>query len=256
MTHSYVRGKFRSRAVAAPIILAKCCHDLDLMAWLVAAMPLRVASFGRLSHYRPEAAPDGAPERCTDGCPVQARCVHDAVRFYLGPDDKLARSWPWADVSLDPSREARQRALEQGRYGRCVYHCDNDVPDHQTALIEFENGVQGTFTLQGHATHETRTLRISGSEGELRGLLREGAISVSRHGVLETEQHDLPAGEAGHFGGDTGLLDHFTDVVARDAAAEVRTSGRVSLISHVLGFAAETARADSRIVSIENGLPV
>ena len=74
--------------------------------------------------------------------------------------------------------------------------------------------------------------------------------------MAETEHHDLPAGEAGHFGGDAGLLVHFTEVVARDAVAEVRTSGRVSLISHVLGFAAETARADSRIVSIENPLPV
>jgi predicted dehydrogenase len=250
MTHSYVRGKFRNRAMAAPIILAKCCHDLDLLLWLAGQAPQRVVSFGALSHYRPEHAPPGAPERCSDGCPVQEQCPHDALRFYLGPDDALARGWPWSDVSPDPSREARRRALETGRYGRCVYHCDNDVPDHQTLLVAFADGLQATFTVQGHATHETRTIRVSGSEGELRGLLREGRIELSRHGSLEQEQIDLAGREVGHFGGDQGLLDHFTDVVARGAIDEAHTSGRVSLASHMLGFAAERSRVEGRVIEL------
>ena len=250
MTHSYVRGKFRKREIAAPIILAKCCHDLDVLLWLAGQEPRRVVSFGELSHYRPEHAPPGAPERCSDGCPVQEQCPHDALRFYLGPDDALARSWPWRDVSADPSREARRRALETGRFGRCVYHCDNDVPDHQTVLVAFAGGLQATFAVQGHATHETRTIRVSGSEGELRGLLREGRIEVSRHGSLELEQLDLRGREVGHYGGDQGLLDHFTDVVAREAIDEARTSGRVSLASHVLGFAAERSRLDGRVIEL------
>ncbi len=250
MTHSYVRGKFRNRAMAAPIILAKCCHDLDLLLWLAGRAPQRVVSFGELSHYRPEHAPPGAPERCSDGCPVQEQCPHDALRFYLGPDDELARGWPWRDVSSDPSREARRRALETGRYGRCVYHCDNDVPDHQTLLVAFEKGLQATFTVQGHATHETRTIRVSGSEGELRGMLREGLIELSRHGSLEQEHIDLAGRELGHFGGDQGLLDHFTDVVARGATDEVRSSGRVSLASHLLGFAAERSRVEGRVIAL------
>ena len=135
MTHSYVRGKFRNRGVAAPILLAKSCHDLDLLAWLIDRPALRVASFGALAHYRPERAPEGAPPRCSDGCPVQADCPHDAVAFYAGPDDAIARAWPWSDVSPDPSRAARRRALESGRYGRCVFHCDNDALDHQVVAL-------------------------------------------------------------------------------------------------------------------------
>jgi predicted dehydrogenase len=251
MTHSYVRGKFRNRRVAAPIVLAKCCHDLDLLAWLVGRRALRLASFADLTHYREESAPPGAPARCTDGCPAQKDCPHDAERFYLGPDEKLARGWPWSDVSTDPTREARRRALETGRYGRCAFRCDNDVPDHQVVQFEFEGGVLATFTLQGHATHETRTLRVSGSLGELRGSLASGELELVRHGHLETERFDVGAPGAGHFGGDQGLLEHFTDVVARGAVDEVVTSGRTSLESHVLGFAAEASRASGRVVDLD-----
>ena len=251
MTHSYVRGKFRNTSVAAPILLAKCCHDLDLLTWLVGRPALRVSSFANLAHFRAENAPAGAPERCTDGCPVQADCPHDAEAFYLGADDRLARNWPWSDVSADPSREARGAALKAGRYGRCVFHCDNDVPDHQVVQFEFEGGTLATFTLQGHATHETRTLRVSGSLGELRGTLAQGRLELTRHGSLATERIDVGGSSVGHFGGDEGLLEHFTDVVSREAVDEVVTSGRVSLESHRLGFAAERSRLESRVVEIE-----
>ncbi len=251
LTHSYVRGKFRNRRIAAPIVLAKTCHDLDLMAWLVGRPASRVASFGSLSHFRPAQAPAGAPERCTQGCPVQEGCPHDAVRFYLGPGDDVARIWPWTDLGLDPSREARRRALETGPYGLCAYRCDNDVPDHQVLALEFGGGITATFTLHGLATHERRTIRISGTLGELRGVFQEGVIDVTRHGSLETERHGVEASLAGHLGGDEGLLGHFTDVVARGAASEVRASGRVSLESHLIGFAAEQARLERRVVDME-----
>ncbi len=251
LTHSYVRGKFRNRALAAPIVLAKTCHDLDLLAWIVNRPARRVASFGSLQHFRSASAPEGAPARCTDGCPVQERCLHDAVRFYCGPDERLARHWPWTDLGLDPSREARRRALETGPYGVCVYRCDNDVPDHQVLAIEFEGGVTATFTLQGLATHERRTIRVSGTEGELRGVFQDGLLELTRHGALGSEHERIEASLAGHSGGDEGLLGHFTDVVGRGAIAEVRTSGRVSLESHLIGFAAEDARLGSRVVEMD-----
>jgi predicted dehydrogenase len=252
MTHSFVRGKFRNREIAAPILLAKSCHDLDLLCWFAGAGAERVASFGSLLHYRTERAPAGAPERCTDGCPLQESCIHDAVRFYADPDERVARFWPWSDLCADPSRAERMRALESGRYGRCVYRCDNDVPDHQVVAIEFPGGLTATFGLHGHATHETRTIRATGTLGELRGILHEGRIEVTRHGSFEVERHALTTDPIGHYGGDGGLLDHFTDVASRGAAAEVRTSGRISLESHLLGFAAEQARASGSVVGMSD----
>jgi hypothetical protein len=173
---------------------------------------------------------------------VQADCPHDAVRFYLGPDETLARGWPWSDLSADPSREARRRALETGPYGRCVYRCDNDAVDHQVVLVEFEGGLVASFGLHGHAAHERRTIRVTGTRGELRGVLQTGAIEVTRPGSLGVERHSIEEPAVGHFGGDRGLLDHFSDVVARGAAAELRASGRATLEAHLIGFAAEEAR--------------
>ena len=250
MTHSFVRGKFRNSELAAPIILAKSCHDLDLMVWFAGRPATRVASFGSVAHYRAAAAPDGAPERCTDGCPARQDCPHDAERFYLGPDDEIARIWPWSDVSLDPSREARRRALETGRYGRCVYRCDNDVADHQVVAVEFEGGATASLTVQGLASEEERTIRISGSRGELSGALHSGVIEVSRHGVLGSERHEMGGSALGHFGGDGGLLDHLTEVVEQQGGGEVRTSGRVSLESHLIGFAAEEARLSGSVIEM------
>jgi predicted dehydrogenase len=251
LTHSYVRGKFRNRKVAAPLLLAKACHDLDLLVWFAHRPPTRVASFGSLLAFRPERAPAGAPARCSDGCPVQESCPHDAVRFYVGPDERIARLWPWTDVSPDPSREARERSLATGPYGRCVYRCDNDVVDHQVLAVEFEGGLTATFTVQGAASEEKRTLRISGTRGELRGVLHDGLIEVTRHGQLGRERLELPTGgPLGHFGGDEGLVAHFVDAVAGGAREEVRTSGRVSLESHLLGFAAERARESGAVVDV------
>ena len=250
--HSYVRGKFRNRKIAAPIVLAKTCHDLDLMIWLAGASPKRVASFGERTLFRAESAPDpGVPARCTDGCPVQASCAWDAVAFYLTADEQAARWWPLSDVSPDPSREARRRALETGPYGACVYRADNDLPDHQVLAVEFANGVAATFTMNGTASDEKRTLHVSGSAGELRGVLHEGWIEVRRHGAADVERIEVAGSPLDHFGGDAGLIEHFVGAVERGRPDEVRASGRVSLDSHLLGFAAEQARLERRVVEVD-----
>ncbi len=250
-THSYVRGKFRNRAMAAPVLLAKSCHDLDLMVWLAGESPARVASFGGRDAFREEHAPEGAPERCTEGCPVQESCPYDAERFYLGPDDALARAFPFRDVSPDPARAARRRALETGRYGRCVYRTDNDQPDHQHVAVEFPSGVTGSFTVQGLASQEERTIRLTGTTGELRGALHAGEIEISRPGVLGSERIDPGSRGSmmGHYGGDDGLIEHFTRVVAE--GGDLRASGRSALEGHLLGFAAEEARLDGETIELD-----
>jgi predicted dehydrogenase len=242
MTHAFVRGKWGNTKNAAPMILAKCCHDLDLMAWFVGRPCLRVASFGSLRHFRPEDAPPGAPERCTDGCPVEATCVHSALRFYL----KEFPGWPWSDVCLATDLESRRRALETGPYGRCVYRAGNDVVDHQVLALEFEDGVTATFAMHGFAAVPSRTIRVSGTLGELRGSLERGEIEIHMHGELNPEVITIPFTPVGHGGGDQGLLRHFVDVVRRGAAEEVLASGRVALESHLIAFAAERSRLERR----------
>ncbi len=82
MAHSYVRGNWRNTEIAAPMILAKCCHDLDLLYWWMDDQPELLSSTGSLLYYRPENAPAGAPDRCTDGCPAEKTCPFYAPRIY------------------------------------------------------------------------------------------------------------------------------------------------------------------------------
>src|SRR5690606_42128851 len=83
------------------------------------------SSRGELRHFRRENMPEGAPERCIDGCPVGDTCPFNAVTFYV---DGLAetRGWPVSVIAEDTGREGRLRALREGPYGRCVYRCDHD----------------------------------------------------------------------------------------------------------------------------------
>jgi predicted dehydrogenase len=245
--HSYVRGKWKTTRNAAPLLLAKCCHDLDLLCWFVGRRPIRVASFGALVHYRAENGPDGAPERCTDGCPAESTCPHFAPRFY-GRDLAI---WPWSDVAPEPKAEARLEALRHGPYGRCVYRSDNDVVDRQNVLVDFEGGRLGTFLVDGFSSRPERTIRIQGARAELRGVFEKGEIEILDYGRIEPERIDTYASPMGHGGGDWGLLDHFTDVASREARSEVLASGQAALESHRLGFAAEQAREEGRVLDLD-----
>ncbi len=54
MAHSFVRGNWRNSGESSPMILAKCCHDMDILYWNLAGRCERLSSFGSLLHYRSE----------------------------------------------------------------------------------------------------------------------------------------------------------------------------------------------------------
>jgi predicted dehydrogenase len=255
MAHSYVRGNWRSSQIESPMILAKCCHDMDILYWNLGPVR-RLGSFGSLSHYRPENAPPGAPERCTDGCPAADECPWYAPRIYLHD----YTGWPVSVISEDPSLEARLRALETGPYGRCVYFCDNDVVDHQTVNLEFASGASGTLFMHGHSHEEGRTMRYDGTRATLRGRLGYGfgdSIEIHDHLTGLVEEVDLAAGGfaadgSGHGGGDSGLMATFVRALRSElGGVEGLTTSRESLESHLMAFAAEKARVEGGIVSMD-----
>lgn len=268
--HSFVRGNWRKEALSSPMILAKACHDLDLIRWLAGDRCTAVTSFGGLRHFRREQAPPGAMDRCTDGvnrCPAAPTCPFDAVRFYVDRMEGVT-DWPVSVITDDPSRDGRLRAVESGPYGRCVYHADNDVADHQVVALEFANGVHGSLVVSGLTADNTRTIMLSGTRGELRGRLDTGEIEIRRflpsagHGedermVVNVASEAIVDGHGhGHDGGDDALM---TDAIARlrarrdgvpGAADEARTSLAASLESHAMAFAAETSRRERRLVEL------
>jgi predicted dehydrogenase len=247
MAHSFVRGNWRNFATSSPMILAKCCHDLDVLYWNMGRKAEKLQSFGKLIHYRPENAPAGAAQRCTDGCPVADQCPWDARKLYLVPNYS---GWPISVISEDASLEARQRALETGPYGRCVYHCDNDVVDTQTVNMQFEGGATVVLFMHGHSYEESRTMRYDGTRATLRGKFdyHDGWIEVHDHLTNRREQIEIPASASGHGGGDFGVVRSF--LAALRGEADALTSGRESLESHLMAFAAEESRLESSVVEM------
>jgi predicted dehydrogenase len=298
--HSFVRGPWRREGDSSPIVLAKTCHDLDLLHWIAGAPAERVQSFGNLSFFRRENAPAGAPERCLDGCPRSCDCLWHVERIYgrgrdligvalrsgnpalrgaaklaiaasgalarLGPTLPAAarlaqwRSWPSTVVSGDTSPDAMRRALLEGPFGRCVFACDNDAPDHQVVSIEFEGGLTATMAMEGLADLDGRWIRIDGSEATLSGSFTYAGerleLREHRSGRLRLLHRRGFTGDA-HGGGDGALLADFAarlsarNASGGDSAAADPTGAKESLESHLMGFAADISRREGRVVRMD-----
>jgi predicted dehydrogenase len=248
MAHSFVRGNWRNEATSSPMILSKCCHDLDLLYWNQGEPVRRLQSFGSLHHFRPENAPAGAPQRCTDGCPVAQACPFDARRLYLNMD---IEGWPVTALGGDLSPAGRLAALETGPYGRCVYRCDNDVVDHQMVNLEFAGGATAVLVMHGHSHREGRTMRYDGTRATLRGDFshRQSEIEIHDHVTNRREQVPIPAAASGHGGGDWGVVRSFVQAIRGEVTP--LTSARASLESHLMAFAAEASRLAGDVVDMD-----
>ncbi len=280
--HSYVRGNWRRSDLASPVVLSKTCHDLDLIRWLAGEAPDRISSMGHLSLFRAENAPAGAPKYCLDGCPVKDECAFYAPRYYV---EALAdrSGWPVAMLGPDLSPEGRLDALHDGPYGRCVFHNDNDVPDHQQTVLSFPSGLTATLSMSALTGENTRTVHLTGSRGEVHGHLSSGRLEVDLfgpqatlaplssavvtgsatrwplgHRVVELQVQTTERAEGdhrGHNGGDAGLMVAFLgEITAASPGAAQGTGLASALDSHWMAFAAEESRLQGRTVEWESYL--
>ena len=239
--HSYVRGNWRSSPPAAPFVLAKACHDLDLLRWLADSAPVAVSSTGRLNHFRPEHAPAGSSDRCVT-CPVMD-CPYDARRIY---GSRPAGQWPV--TVLTAGGVSLADALERGPYGECVYAGHNDVVDHQAVTVEFASGLTAQLTVSAFTHNNTRTFKLVGSHGELRGHMERGALELHDFRTGEVSAWTVEA-TGNHGGGDIGLIAGW--LAALRGEAEWPSPLLASLDSHRMAFGAERSREVGGIVALE-----
>lgn len=258
MAVGYIRGKWNRKDRSTPMLLAKCCHDLDIVAWLLSGVaPRRVASFGGLKEFRPENAPAGSALRCLDGCTIEAICPYSARKNYV--DSRWWEFYAWEDLpgaqALDDA--ARLAHLKSsGPMGRCVWHCDNDVVDHQSVLIHFVNGVTATHDMFCGTARPTRLIHIVGSKGELEGDLEAGRIVIRTPAPegpdlgFKEEALDLAVKGDSHGGGDSGLVEDFVSALRGGTTSPSRTRIEDSLAGHLIAFAADEAMTSGRTVEI------
>ena len=240
--HSFVRGNWSNSGRSGPMILTKCCHDLDLLVWMFGACE-RIASFGSLTHFVASSVGSEIPARCLDGCPAADACPYYAPRLYLSRFQENPNNFTVNAVTLERTAEGILRALATGPYGRCVYRCDNDVVDHQVVVLDFPSGFSATLTMQGASHVEGRTVRIDGRRATLLANESRHEIVVHDHLTGEEIVSHTPTGGGGHSGGDDRLISAFVAEVRQGGAhTDVLTSVREAVESHLMAFAAEQAR--------------
>ena len=163
-SHSFVRGNWRNSVESSPMILAKSCHDMDIMQWVIGKPCKKIQSFGEVTYFNKANQPSGAPDRCTDDCPYAEECIFEPVRYYTQWKEN-----PWRDTvanKVGATDEEIIEALKTGPYGRCVFACDNDVVDHQVVNMEFEGGCTASFTMSAF-NKGGRFTKIFGDKGEM-----------------------------------------------------------------------------------------
>jgi len=248
---AYVRIQKMYSDTQHPTILAKCCHDLDLIQHFAGARCKTVSSVGGLTHFRPENAPEGATQRCVD-CPHIDTCCYSAKRVYIDMWKQRGCpkfSWPWYKVSLtNPNTEENlYEGIRNTVFGECVYKCGVEtnphVVDNQMVQMEFENGVRANLKML-FAAASGRRINFFGTEGEIVYDERVGTIEVRPY-FKETEIFEIKTLNVqgwGHGGGDFGLIESLYSILTGEATDY--TSLAESLESHLMGVAAEESRLD------------
>ncbi len=248
MAHSYVRGNWRSSAESSPMILAKSCHDMDLLLYLAGKRCQKVSSFGSLFHFRKECAPPGAAPRCYDGCTRTEKCPFFAGKIYLEGEGWKRESFR-SVLALDLTRASVERALREGPYGRCVYACDNDVVDHQVVNLLMEDGVTVSFSMSAFTQRETRVMNIMGTRGQLLCDLDRSTIEIADFLTDAHTVYQIDTGASGHAGSDERFIAGFLKTVETDGAYQL-SSAEASVESHLVALAAERSRLTGATVDM------
>lgn len=226
---------------------------MDILQWLVGKKCKKVQSFGNLSYFKRSNAPEGSPEYCIEGCPAADTCPYNAVKLYL--DDKKNLWFRGAATKeTDPTDEQVENAIRTTQYGKCVFKCDNDVVDHQTVNMLFEDDVTVTFTMNAF-NKGGRFIHIMGTKGEIRAAIDgETPISIYDFETRKTREHNVITSDgvtAGHGGGDYGIVttlyDYLTDNYNGFSASGVTTS----VNNHLIVFAAEESRATNKVIDLD-----
>lgn len=246
--HSFVRGNWRNSNQTSPMILQKCCHDMDALMWLTGKTCESLSCVGNTYLFKPEMAPQGASKYCLQGCKAKENCIFDAEKIYIESERigiKHVQSGFASVVCRQPTVEKVYNALQNGQYGRCVYHCDNDVVDHQQLLMQMTDGSTLAFTMCAFSENCYREFKAMGTKGEIQADMHTNHIFLRVFGKEEEliDVGTLTADVKGHGGGDSGIIGDLLELVQSGFQKNYRTTILAdSLESHYLALAAEDSR--------------
>lgn len=255
MSTSHVRGKWNnSERCHSSMLLAKCCHDIDIMMWLMSeTKPKLVSSFGCNKQFVKENAPENSGTRCLVDCPLVDECLYSAKRIYIDHPDRWSfYVWDALEHLENPTIEDKIELLKTSPYGVCAFKSDNNVVDHQTVSVMFENGATGTHNMVGGTSSGTRTIHITGTKGIIKGDFEKGRFTLSKIDPRPECEHedtvyDLKVGDDTHGGGDLDLVRDFVAYARGEEPSVSCTSISDSLAGHLVVFLADKSRENDGI---------
>ena len=249
--HSYVRGNWRNTETSTFMLMAKSCHDIDLINWWIDKKCTKVSSFGSLNYFKLANKPSNAADNCLD-CPLQDQgCTYSAKKYYFDFLDKGSYQWPLSVLLTEFTPEALEDKLRNSTYGNCVYTSDNDVVDHQVVAMEYEDGITATFTMTAFAPGGRKTI-LHGTNGYMEGDGKSIRIlDYSTDTWTEISADQISQGQdSGHHGGDSGIMNAFLQSLSCNDPDMIRTGSRETLHSHIVVFAAEQSRLEGRTIEL------
>lgn len=243
-SHSYVRWHWNKAEESTPMLLAKCCHDLDIISWFMGDNKCTaVNSFGSLDYFTEKNAPEGCADHCCD-CKYSDTCIYDNLKLYRNQ----LKGWInethefFGDIN---SKEDLKKFFEDksNPFSRCVYKCDNDVVDHQVVNMLYEDGATAHLTMTAFADECYREIHVHCQNGDIYGNMKDDVLQCNvfggEHKTVDVGK--LTDGIYGHGGGDSRLV---SDVIAYYNGGDSKGATTIdkSFISHSIGYAAEESR--------------
>ncbi|MDE6550239.1 MAG: Gfo/Idh/MocA family oxidoreductase [Clostridia bacterium] len=250
--HSYVRGNWRREDETSPMLLAKCCHDADLLYWFCGSKFKSVSSIGGLTYFNSDNAPKGAADNCFD-CPHNKKCIYDCLYQYVGRKrgpfyGKHKFKWGTYAFSTSSKKKDVIAALKSDPKGklwsRCVFKCDNDVVDNQVVQMETLSGIKVVMTVNAFNENDYRHTEIRGSKGELVADDRGSVIKLKLFDKKEKKivVNIIPVIK-GHYGGDEGIIKAALSMLRGEAHGQY-TWISDTIESHRVVAAAELSRKE------------
>ncbi len=255
MSTSHVRGKWNnSDRCHSSMLLAKCCHDIDIMMWLMSeTKPALVSSFGCNKQFKLENVPENSGTRCLVDCPLVNDCLYSAKRLYIDHPDRWSfYVWDVLEHRENVTIEDKIELLKTSPYGVCAYKSDNNVVDHQTVSVFFENGATGIHNMVGGTSEGTRTIHITGTKGVIKGDFKKAVFTLSKIDPRPGCEHDdtvfdLKIDNDSHGGGDLDLVRDFVAYARGEEPSVSCTSITDSLSGHLVVFLADKSRENNGI---------
>ncbi len=259
LSASYIRGKWNSKEKChSTMLMAKCCHDLDILTWLKSGYPpVKVNSFGSRMYFRKEKAPERSGTRCLVDCPIEEECLYSAKKIYLDHPDRWAfYVWSFIEHLDNPTREDMIESLKTDNpHGRCIWKCDNDVVDHQSVVLQFADGSTATHNMVGGTARPCRKIHILGSKGEIEGVMEDGQITLRYPDLRPGNEYreeiiEIDVVNDGHGGGDMRLMEDFVQVIRGEEPSISTTNIEDSIYGHLLGFRADKSMDTDQVVEV------